>query len=132
MTDTDPDRRIEGEEKEEEPDHVRVAEVLGTLRKEHEWSKDGSDLRCKHCGSYSEAVVCAPRYDLRWKWTGPLIEKYGIVLRPTWDQKGWEAEYLVAGDHAAHESDRYADGATPLLAVCNLILEMKAAGKLAS
>jgi hypothetical protein len=104
----------------EKPLHVQVAEALGwrvlgiaTPR----WS-DGVDRYTGHdpTGVFALAV---PRYDTDWSATSPLIERLGLVLycsdRPWADAPGQNVS---------------ADGETPLIAVCNLILALKEAGKL--
>ena len=124
----------------EKPLHVRVAEALG-------WH----DLECrgeiKHAGQWTgfPPGVAAddrpfherwliPTFDTEWSATGPLIDKYGIGFMPARDQgecvafRGREI-FLndVAGEIAIEE---WASAETPLLAVCNLILALKDAGKL--
>ena len=68
---------------------------------------------------------CSPvtDYDTSWEATGPLIEKYridlveGLSSAPGHD---WRAEW----------PEIYADGPTPLIATCRLIIALKEAGKL--
>jgi hypothetical protein len=113
----------------EKPLHVRVAEALG-----------------EPC-SYSAAIGCwvytrtrerdhavllghtgcpVPRYDTDREVTGPLIEKYGIFLRQHYPTRIWFASPSNPKPGGADTED----GPTPLIAVCNLILALKAAGKL--
>jgi hypothetical protein len=69
------------------------------------------------------------RYDTDWAVTGPLIERYGLTVIAGKD----------GGPHACQEGhgqgkwfhlEPYEDGPAPLVAVCRLILALKAAGKL--
>lgn len=127
----------------EKPLHVRVAEALGCAPKmrlggrvwdceckendhaEHKLHDDCHDGEGLNCDEYLLA-----RYDTDWSATGPLIEKYDVWLQPCEDHRttpgvacrGWVA---VNGDISEEGA-----GATPLEAVCNLILALKAAGKL--
>lgn len=136
----------------DKPLHVSVAEALG-------WKQRGPDvIGDRDCGgtewwvppdsvggSYCNACrpeMAPPRYDTDWSATGPLIEKYGIGLYlaegfckddgcgtdneccddscPCWQSAEW---------WASKDDDR-GEGATPLIAACNLILALHAAGKL--
>ena len=94
----------------EKPLHVMVAEALGTV--------NSQEVPPWH--------FITPRYDTDWSATGPLIEKYEITVMNCggiWDASiGYDA-YGVCGDHEA-------GGSTPLVAVCNLLLALHAAGKL--
>src|SRR3972149_10154355 len=104
----------------EKPLHVQVAEALG-------WTEcqPSSGVDLIDCVGTSPAIgpgVDVPRYDTDWSATGPLIEKYGIETKPNgafW--QAWVDEPAMGGAEV---------GPTPLLAVCNLILALKAAGKL--
>jgi hypothetical protein len=106
------------------PLHVRVAEALGWVDMRPR-SEDG--LWGGQAPDVSWPWTSPPRYDTDWSATGPLIEKYGIrveltgpvVIHPIGK---WRADYGF-GEHDGF-------GATPLLAVCNLILALKDAGKL--
>jgi hypothetical protein len=82
-------------------------------------------------GHPNDIYVCAdgrnlplvPRYDLEWEHGGPLVEEYGIGLdfEPVEERKyRWRAR----------REGESIFGPTPLIAVCNLILALKAAGKL--
>lgn len=69
-------------------------------------------------------------YDTDWSVTGPLIEQFGIASYPlrnytvdSDETQGWVARWKHSVD---------ASGPTPLIAVCNLILALKTAGKLAA
>jgi hypothetical protein len=116
----------------EKPLHVRVAEALGTCHvlgpvvRQAGW---GPIRRCivhpdenydyDFTTDY-EGRVLASHYDTEWSVTGPLIEQYGISVFQYSDGV-WEAtaESRVGGN-----------GEIPLVAVCNLILALHAAGKL--
>jgi hypothetical protein len=102
----------------EKPLHVRVAEVLGWF------AIPGAQIVDEQ--KYHAAL---PRYDTDWAATGPLIEKFRITLgRNPFDgdwaaYHTWDVRALVQNPPSAH-------GETPLLAICNLILALKEAGKL--
>jgi hypothetical protein len=95
----------------DKPLHVRVAEALGSMVRLQEGWWERLD------GAIWTAAI--PRYDTDWSATGHLIEKYGIDL-----------ERGGAGQWRAYGPGSEAEGDTPLLAVCNLLLALKAAGKL--
>lgn len=108
----------------DKPLHVQVAEALGTFHAEHDWdARDWVNQGCRReCGDRNSKGVCAPHYDTDWSATGPLIERLGIDLE-TWSEPGkpaWEA----------YSRTEFGGGPTPLVAVCRLILDMKAEGKL--
>lgn len=124
------------------PLHVQVAEALGceTARKD----VIGGPWFCD-CEAWDHSISAGPlaRYDTDWQAAGPLIERYGIAIEPLWkvapdDDALWEA--YVGCD--AFGEDQHAcirrvcgsytgtEGSTALIAVCNLILALKAAGKL--
>lgn len=120
---------------EAKPLHVRVAEALGEARNEHsliDW--DGDYLACLRC-EYQESwgdkgndrPQCIPRYDTDWSATGPLIEKYRIRL---WTYGDEETSYWLAAAAGHREAGTNNPGDSPLIAVCNLILALKEAGKL--
>lgn len=116
----------------EKPLHVRVAEALG-------WTE------CRPCGDIAapwasgyegrpngEPYIIGderagwrriPRFDLEWKATGPLIEKYEITVAR--GRFFWHATRWTNGIQ-----DAYGEAGTPLIAVCNLILALKEAGRL--
>jgi hypothetical protein len=86
-----------------------------------------------------------PHYELSWEETGPLIEKYHVGLvysEDDWCAFLWpKGEYVeFPGDDEPERREQWltldgtsfdaATGATPLLAVCALILKLKEAGKL--
>lgn len=108
----------------DKPLHVRVAEALGM----EEIKRDGNGMPGMTSVIYINTnrqclAGCCPRYDTDWSATGPLIEKYGIDFYrcEDWDSSPrWEAD----------RDDLTRTGPTPLIAVCNLILALKAAGKL--
>jgi hypothetical protein len=118
----------------EKPLHVRVAEALGckpvtdaddpgglrgwacvcgSADKPHPWGKGPhSDTSPSHT---------LARYDTDWSATGPLIERLGITVNRHHRRADWSA-------HAGEGPET--DGSTALVAVCNLILSLAAAGKL--
>lgn len=127
----------------EKPLHVRVAEALGYRW----WRSSASGRRCLYApgrnpewmqtlADGTEDVVTdvpdgalCPRYDTDWSATGPLIEKYHMAV--------WYVPSIVgAGEWRAQREDEglAADGSltgpAPLIAVCNLLLALKEAGKL--
>lgn len=105
------------------PLHVQVAEALGWTcvsllsGSVEDWSGYAPDAH--------EFVMPIPRFDTDWSATGPLIEKYGLLVAPYGPK--WNAVYL-------RDSTQWGPmeraGATPKEAVCRLILALKAAGKL--
>lgn len=110
------------------PLHVRVAEALGwggpfqrgggtMLATDNHW--DGRAPGNYVIGEQHDRI---PRYDTDWSATGPLIERYRILLVTAPDWGDWTAR--------AHDSLLQARAATPLIAVCNLIIALAAAGKL--
>jgi len=113
----------------DKPLHAQVAEVLGWRDVQHHvllgW---GGKSPNPGPGEHPEQMRTLPCYDTNWSATGPLIEqlKIGIVR----GDKGWLAfadsegyGYVEQGavDVPANPS---AWGATPLVAVCALILEL--------
>ena len=113
------------EEVSEKPLHVQVAEAFGCTP-----VLNGETWECGDYGhSYSSYVnedgeeyndYIIPRFDTDWAVTGPLIEKRMITLTPT--PMGWSA-----GTWPGSYEYQTPDGAGPLIAVCNLILVLKAA-----
>jgi len=117
---------------EDKPLHVRVAEALGCSPR-----FDGVVWCCtcragEHVGSEQYNTLSTSElnyYDTDWSATGPLIEKYQIGFYPaglgTWAAEWRDGRYENGiGDSYSKAED------TPLLAVCNLILALKEAGKL--
>jgi hypothetical protein len=102
----------------DKPLHVRVAEVLGSMVRLQEGWWERLD------GAIWTAAI--PRYDTDWSATGPLIERYRLDVSPAKD--GW----LATSDlpYAATGGWGQAAGPSPQVAVCNLLLALKAAGKL--
>lgn len=114
------------------PLHVQVAEALGITTM--------YDDRLGHCyipDSNTFALVPLPRYDTDWSALGPLIECFRIHLIPpapeehqyTHEMTQWGASSDELSE-ASMLSTKHAG--TPLLAVCYLILALKAAGRLAA
>lgn len=139
----------------EKPLNVRVAEALGVEPAFRDFpSEDYCVLQCS-CGAMHEFGHSSaqeedrawrekhqphltqnwncPRYDIDWSTTGPLIDRFKITLQ--WDGLGWHACEMdahrgVEGTSEPWHDGLYADGETSLEAVCNLILQLHAAGKL--
>lgn len=122
------------------PLHVRVAEALGAHC--HYTKPTDPCGACGNEGPHGGWEVTGwghgadfdpiafdndvPRYDTDWSATGPLIEKYGISLTgPPPSEPGSQWVAYVEDDHEAQSGNR-----SPLIAVCNLILALKGAGKL--
>jgi hypothetical protein len=118
------------------PLHVQVAEALGWRMRGVSDSSDrgcgGTDFWVEpgHAidGARSHCNVCdpenaPPRYDTDWSATGPIIEKYGIGLdkEPGEEPRFW---------WRARRDGLHVFGVGPIIAVCNLILALKAAGRL--
>ena len=120
------------------PLHVRVAEALGWIDCRNMgktwWGFSGPGI---HAGQTE-----VPRYDTDWSATGPLIEKHEIGLKEdgcgyTSDER-WRAraDYYApnpngpVNGYGGTWATAEARGATPLIAVCNLILALKEAGEL--
>ena len=120
------------------PLHVRVAETLGCQPFLHDdrWycepagCKGGDAVRypdgSHHAGEYGALL----EYDTDWSATGPLIERLGITVgRPDHPAlRAADGEWFAL--HPDHEDGPQEYGPTPLIAVCNLILALKEAGKL--
>lgn len=127
----------------EKPLHVQVAEALGCRPVSFEVvgrGGGGTGWACQcpgaNRGEGHGDVLGIERYDADWSVSGPLIARYQISLwpRPNDDDEGPEPREWGA---KAHSDARYgriiaglACGPTPLVAVCNLILRLKATGKL--
>ena len=115
----------------EKPLHVRVAEALGCKVECVDAAR--SDWRCRcpieisHFDDNGKFWRSVSAYDTDWSATGPLIEKYAITcITPFLPSEGkWEAR-------VGRPSERHMTGfgSTPLVAICNLILALKEAGKL--
>lgn len=127
---------MDGGEVMEKPLHVRVAEALGCTETYYDDHPYVPGWRGKPADGHGGSPH-VPRYDTDWSATGPLIERYGISVTMDDDDAssvGWLAgtfEYVCGSDGYHAYMDRgYATGETPLIAVCNLILALKEAGKL--
>jgi hypothetical protein len=129
------------------PLHVQVAEALGWRNV----APGGLLLPDNHVGDppgLIGATAQVPRYDRDWSVTGPLIDQYGITLEspysfiPSYPRDSWIArwakycKYPHYADPATQNDTTEqcvcleADGDTPLIAVCNLVLKISAAGRL--
>lgn len=109
----------------EQPLSVQVAEVLGWVELHPNANENGDwggtvPVELDWMGLGGRTIVY--RYDEAWEATGPLIAKYRISVVPLKDNPGWSA--WVQGK----EPD--GKGASPLEAVCRLIVALKAEGKL--
>lgn len=107
------------------------------------WEVNGIPLNplWKEMGERPEWVEMwpVPHYDTDWSATGPFIEKYEVCLNEdgtgyTQDEK-WRAEasyYHEDGteEYGGHWAEASVRGATPLIAVCHLILELARLGQL--
>lgn len=138
------------------PLHVRVAEALGCKALDddfwgdREWTcacdldemaEPPHGIGSGEHGPSQDAIL--KRYDTDWSATGPLIERLGITVLKDYSHPGsaWRALYRACDDmqfgsdvvlSGLHDPLRTADveGQSPLMAVCNLILALKEAGKL--
>lgn len=130
----------------EKPLHIRVAEALGWRRiaRPAHWRCDGEfgwvapglkyeedQASCNRCQSENP-----PRYDTSWEVIGPLIERYGITVTDSGvgfvAARGKACATIL--DNGEGDIgllfDECGEGETYLIAVCNLILALRAAGKL--
>lgn len=114
----------------EKPLNIRVAEALGCeVLYKPEWDRlnpwfCGCGVR-EHDGNDSAGRIA--NYDTDWQDGGPLIEKHVDTLCDDAPQ-GWRADSKIEQDH--NGVPWMVHGPTPLIAVCNLILALKEAGKL--
>lgn len=111
----------------EKPLHVRVAEALGM----EEIKLRGVPGMMNHYfidarRQYLEGQ--APRFDIDWSVTGPLIERLGLCL--TWESNGRKIVRWHASDNVPDQARDLESGPTPLVAVCRLLLMMKAKDRL--
>ena len=120
----------EKEKPEESPLHVRVAEILGWVG----ISKDGFGAHAPWSGAATPGCMreWIPRYDLDWRESGRLIDRYDIEVGPTYSGMGsalprWTA---AVGCRDERDGEEFARGETPLIAVCNLLLALAKEGKL--
>lgn len=118
----------------EKPLHVRVAEVLGWDRCELGWVF----AEQRWCGSHPDGKngwdghgrMQIPRYDTDWAAAGPLVERYAIDVFRGLTSKRWSAAVWTESADLVEPQREYMDGDTPLIAVCNLLLALHAAGRL--
>lgn len=116
----------------EKPLHVRVAEALGCKPIQTPprpafagyWSCSCSDHRHNEVDVEGGHHYWIVEYGNDWSATGPLIERYFIGLK--YQERKWWA------GRKGHPHSVWYSSDTPLLAVCNLILALSAAGKLTS
>ena len=110
-----------------EKPYAHVAEALGwrVFNPDHLCGYPPSGVhgfeRCLYENNQAE-IFEIPDYDTDWSATGPLIERYGILLEPP--------QVVAASFWRARVPFFMESGATPLEAVCKLILALHAAGKL--
>ena len=118
------------------PLRVEVAEAIGwqgcrqePVYSEHCWT----GVRPEHVGTQHGALhQTIPHYDTDWSATGPLIEKYKIMLCPVlWSEPG-KPPLPKPHWHAAVPNDLNWDDFEPLRAVCGVLLLMGKAGLLKS
>jgi hypothetical protein len=128
----------------EKPLHVLVAEALGCSPVwGHGWlsERPGEETWLCRCeerdhGWDSQAQGCGVilRYDTDWSATGPLVERYTIHLAKwnaaTGGRAWWYAAVWGPGEFGDERKVESTGQETPLLAVCALLLALKAAGKL--
>lgn len=120
----------------EPPLHVRVAEAIGwtdirfgggIMLVGHGW-KGWPPGAIPIIGQPTPRTDI-PRYDEDWRAAGPLIERYARSLHGSDDE--WQAEWDAAGDFHEHGFGKaMGRGDTPQEAICALILDMHAQGKL--
>ncbi len=84
---------------------------------------------------YEPLFIGCPNYDTDWSATGPLVEKYGIML--VYIDNKWEARFgykvvpsFCDDRDGGPEWDESAPGETARVAVCHLILLLHQTGKL--
>lgn len=144
----------------EKPLHVQVAEALGWSDVVHFGYAESvispawggvrplgtekpvgiSEIDTLHLLRGGPARNTIPRYDTDWGATGPLIGRFGLVVGPNFalnqtinDTRGpWKAGWTGGGYDPIHLEDwNYTRlGETPTVAICNLVLALKEAGKL--
>lgn len=120
----------------EKPLHVQVAEALGC--------KPQLNAGIWMCGcspgpgpfyphSSVQGTRGIDRYDTDWSATGPLIERFGIMLHADTSEaavKEFREENPELFSEEWTSRPIWFQAETPLLAVCRLILALHAAGKL--
>jgi len=118
-------------EEAKKPLHVRVAEALGWIALEAPngmWPDEYFGFHPEFAPIVGRRAQ-VPDYTKDWSATGPLIEKYGITVSDAWPAFGaWTA--ALHGTLHMNSGGAIERGPTPLVAVCNLIVALKEAGKL--
>ena len=118
----------------DKPLHVQVARALGWtgLRPSREDEIDWQFAWWGHHADDRGDELRVPHFDTDWSATGPLIEKYKIVLLPATPNSGWTGWTVGTAARMTYDwrCEDEVEGPTPLIAVCNLILALKEAGKL--
>jgi hypothetical protein len=119
----------------EKPLHVRVAEALGwtDLREEayviSEKTYTAGEWRGRRGIGTGMHWGRPPRYDTDWSATGSLIERYHIDL--WWENTSGDGQWTATTNFRdGGDLIVMGTGPSPLIAVCNLILALKEAGKL--
>lgn len=117
----------------EKPLSVRVAEALGCVPR---LDLNGGDWKCD-CAGYAHSIdwidsdCLVNSYATDWSAAGPLVEKYKIQVGPSYLGIGPPAPWCAATGHDDdRDGDEWAFGPTPLIAVCELVLKLKEAGKI--
>ena len=132
--------------------HVKVAEALGwewwvssvTGRRclyapgaQPEWMRTRATGREPLVSDWQMNPGRIPRYDTDWSATGPLIERFGLVVDASAKSAGHPDEthdtWVYAGEGEGEYCEEVMDtweGSTVLTAVCHCILGLHAAGKL--
>lgn len=113
------------------PLHVQVAEALGWQRIDGPRPSIMSQAGMAYDGQPPGPVTLGrpperiPRYDTDWSATGPLIERNSFALDLR--EAGWAATALTRLDDEVGLAIPYEVefGATPLVAVCKLIVALK-------
>jgi hypothetical protein len=126
----------------DKPLHVQVAEALGEKCEQLQGIEGWWIVHSVSKVTGNPRHLPAPDYDIDWSATGPLIERLKINLLKGWasDNQAWHActtdgDCLEFNRHAKGRKDEgynepEGNGPTPLLAVCDLILELHKQGKL--
>lgn len=142
-------------EQAEKPLHVRVAEALGWTKlkehtqQEHDAWEAGRERRFGPCScgwlpgswnglspdpSVTMLSRLVPNWDTDWSATGPLIEKYGIDLNHFGDGNPKDCSdpmtWFARHERREHGKWDEVEAATPLLAVCELIVLLAQLGEL--
>jgi hypothetical protein len=118
------------------PLHVQVAEALGWLDLKVPngmWPDEFWGFHPEWAPIIGQRVP-VPDYTTDWSATGPLIEKYGISIELSGGYGGCRTPACESCLNWTAQIDGPEEGiaTSPLIAICRLILALKAAGKLDS